>query len=145
MAPKKWLLAIFVTAIFLSRIIQISTGASVNSILMGNAQQSSSSLFYVIPYITKDKTKLQACLVALEAALRHIEQHPSKASDSGSNTRTVQHLFTRTVNILSRTAQVSDTQVALRLFGQGTEISSDTFIFRGLGYGINYAKAFLGK
>ena len=126
-----------------NRIIQVSTGSSVNSIFLGNVQQSSASLFYVIPYLTKDKAKLEACLIALEHAKDHVQKHPSVASDSGTDKRTVQHMLTRVVNVLSRTAQVSDTQVALKLLGQGTEITSDSFSYCGLRYGVNYMRHFL--
>ena len=103
------------------------TGSSCNALLLGSTQQSTASLFYIMPYLCKNKVALQACLVALEKAQEHVKKFPSVAEDSGSNKRTVQHMFTRVVNELSQSIQISNTQVALSLLNMGTEITTDTF------------------
>ena len=59
-----------------------ATGASTNAILLGNLQQSCSALFYVAPYICKNKVALDSCLVALEKAQHHVQQFPSQADNS---------------------------------------------------------------
>ncbi|CAB9516444.1 helicase PIF1 [Seminavis robusta] len=115
-----------------------STGGSTNAILLGSTQMSAGALFYVVPYVCKNKVALEACLVALEAAQRHIEQFPSSADDSGTDRRSIQHMFTRVLNDLSRSIQVSDTQVALSLLNMGTELTSDSFRFFGADYSVNY-------
>ena len=118
-------------------VIHICTGSSTNVVLLGNVQQSRASLFYVAPYLCKNKTALQACLVALEHARQHIQKHPSVADDTGSAKRTVQHMFTRVINNLSKCIQVSDTQVALALLGMGTEIASDAFQYFSAQHAVN--------
>lgn len=115
------------------------TGSNTNALLLGNAQQSCASLFYILPsYLTKNKVALQESLIALEHAREHIIEYPSSASDSGTSKRFVQHLFTKTVNDLSRSVQLSDSQVALYLLNMGTEVTSDSFTYFGANYAINY-------
>jgi hypothetical protein len=110
-----------------------ATGSSTNTIMLGNAQQSKASLFYVVKYISKNKVKIQQALLALEKAQQHIEKFPSHAPDADTDTtkRTVQHLFSRTLNQLYSHVEVSDTQVALFLLGMGTEVTSDCFGYHG--------------
>jgi len=115
-----------------------ATSSSINSVLLGNAQQSASALFYVIPYVCKNKVAMEACLVALEAAQKHVQKHTSRAADSGTSKRYVQHLFTRVLNNLSKCMQVSDTQVALSLLNMGTELTSDTYKYFGVHNCVNY-------
>ena len=115
-----------------------ATGASTNAVLIGNTQQATAALFYVIPYVCKKKVALEACLTALEAAQMHVEKYPSIAEDSGTNKRYVQHMFTRVLNDLARSVELSDTQVALSLLNTGSEITSDTYRYFGANYSVNY-------
>lgn len=115
-----------------------ATGSSSNAILLGNTLQSTCALFYVVPYVCKDRVALDACLVALEAAQRHVAAYPSGADDTGSATRCVQHMFTRVLNNLARSVHVSDTQVALSLLNMGSEISSDCYRYFGATNSVNH-------
>jgi len=117
-----------------------ATGSSTNAILLGNTLQSTGALFYVVPYVCKNKVSLQACLIALEAAQQHVTEYPSVAEDSGTLERTVTHMFTRVLNNLSRSIHVSDTQVALSLLNMNLEVSSDSFHFFGADNCVNYFK-----
>ena len=119
-------------------ILACATGGSTNAVLLGNVQQSSAALFYVAPYVTKNKVKLDACLVALEMAQQHVEKFPSIATDSGTAKRYVQHMFTKVLNDLSRSIEVSDTQVALSLLNMGSEVTSDSYKYFGADYCVNY-------
>jgi hypothetical protein len=137
--------------------IHNSTGSSVNALLLGNYQQSCSAMFYVLPYLGKSKAKLESCLIALERAKLHVdalfkdrEKRKLESGmlvgpdDTGTEKRFVQHMFTRVVNQLSRTVQVSDTQVALALLNQGSEIGSESHEYFGGLYSINYFKWMIG-
>ena len=117
------------------------TGASTNAILIGNTQQASAALFYVLPYLCKSKFALEACLVALENAQRHVEEFPSVAKNVGTNTRTVQHMFTKVLNDLSRSVEMSDTQVALDLLNTGSEFTSDSYHYFGADFSVNHFHA----
>ena len=113
------------------------TGGSCNAILLGNTEQSRNALFYVAPYVCKSKVALGNCLSALSNAQQHIKLYPSQASDAGTTKRTVQHLFTRVLNTLYSHAEVSDTQVALQLLGQSTQLTSEEFTYYGADYSFN--------
>ena len=123
-----------------------ATGSSTNACLLGNAQQSCASLFYVMPYLCKNKVKLEACLIALEQAQEHVEKYgtnskkPEDITEDGKITdkRFVQNMFIRVVNELSRSIQISDSQVALSLLNMGTEITSDSYKYFGADYGVNH-------
>ena len=122
--------------------LQLATGSSTNAILLGSSQQSCCALFYAAPYVCKNKVALESCLSALEIAQRHIEQFPSTADDSGTDKRCVQHLFTRVLNSLSRSVEISDTQVALNLLNVGCEVTSDSFRYFGAQHCVNFFKHF---
>ena len=101
-------------------------------------QQGTGALFYVVPYICKNKVTLEACLAALEAAQSHVEQYPSAAEDAGTAKQYVQHMFTKVLNDLACSIEVNDTQVALLLLNMGQEITSDTYQFFGADNSVNY-------
>jgi hypothetical protein len=105
---------------------------------MGNTQQSKASLFYIVPYICKDKVALETCLHALKHAQEHIEEYPSTAQDSGTSQRTTQHLFTRVLNQIYSHVEVSDTQVALSLLNMGSEVTSNTYTYFGCDNSVNF-------
>ena len=69
-----------------SPMLSYATSASTNAILIGNTQQASAALFYILPYLCKSKYALEACLNALENAQRHIKKFPSVADDTGIDT-----------------------------------------------------------
>jgi hypothetical protein len=62
-----------------------ATRASTNAVFLGNMQQGSTCLFYVIKYVTKNKVEIQSCLKALEQAQIHCETYESKATDRRDN------------------------------------------------------------
>ena len=115
------------------------TGSSSNAILLGNTQQSKAALFYVAPYICKNKMALEHCLTALSRAQAHVDKHKSTASDAGTSKRTVQYMLTRVLNSMYCHRELSDTQVALALLNRlGSEACSDTFRYYGAGYFTNF-------
>ena len=120
--------------------IHNATGSSTNAVLLGNTFQSRGSLFYIAPYICKNKVVISKSLVAMEKAMESVSdpQKRSVAADTGTNKRYVQHMFTRVMNNLSKSVQLSDTQMALSLLNTGTEISSDTYRFFGADYAVNH-------
>jgi len=113
-------------------------GSSTNAVLLGNSQQSNGSLFYVVPYLCKNKVAIESCLIALEQAQQHVEKYPSGANDSGTDKRYVQHMFARVVNELSRSIQLSDTQIALSLLNMGTELTSENYKYLGADCCVNF-------
>ena len=121
------------------------SGSSTNAILLGNKQQSASALFYVVPYVCKNKVQLTSTLTALEKAQAHVAKNPSTASDSGTAKRNVQHMLTRCINDLSRSAKISETQVALSLLDFPMEITSDSYGYFGGCFCANHVQNNLKK
>ena len=101
--------------------------SSINASLLGNSQQSRSALFYLTPYLCKNKVELESCLQLLARAQQKILEYPSTANDTGTETRTTQHLLTTLINSLHNHVEVSDTQAALSLLSMGHELSSEIF------------------
>ena len=96
-------------------------------------------LLFRAPYISKNKMALEHCLTALSRAQAHVEKNPSKAEDTGTAKRTVQHMFQRVLNTLYCHREISDTQVALALLSRlGTEATSESFGYYGAGYMRNF-------
>jgi hypothetical protein len=52
------------------------TGSNTAALLLGNAVQSKSALFYLSDYLAKDKVAFGQVLTTLETAKRNIEQYP---------------------------------------------------------------------
>ena len=87
------------------------------------------------------KMAAEQCLAALSRAQAHVQKNPSKAEDSGTAKRTVQHMFTRVLNTLYCHREISDTQVALALLSRlGTEATSESFAYYGAGYMRNFVQ-----
>ena len=115
-----------------------ATGSAVNCMLLGNITQSCNALFYIAPYLGKNKVPLSHCLVLLNKAAKDIQNRPSIAEDTGTSTRTAKHLLTRTINMLNKSMEVSDTQAVLALLGEGSQIRSHKFVYYGARDAVNY-------
>ena len=99
---------------------------------LGNLIQSKCCLFYLSPYVSKNKVDIQHALQTLDQARKYVEKHPSRAEDSGSIIRTTQHWLTRFLNALDNTMEVADTQAVGALFNLDTEICSECFVYVGI-------------
>ena len=80
-------------------------------------------------YVCKNKVELEQSINILKKAKINIDKHPSKANDSGSLSRTAQHLLTRTLNKMNLMMELSDCVLAAALIGLPTELCSETFVF----------------
>jgi hypothetical protein len=74
-----------------------------------------------------------------EKSLADIEKRPSIHEDSGTDSRSVTHLFQQTVNSLPRKIEISDTQAAAAPLEMGPEICTDNFVYFGPNEAANYA------
>ena len=107
-----------------NKTITCLTGCNTAAMMLGNAMQSKSALFYLSDYFAKNKVELSHVLSTLEESRRHIDSHPSLADDAGSTTRTVQHWLTRTANSLTSSSEVADTQAVAALIKKKKKILS---------------------
>jgi hypothetical protein len=64
------------------------TGSNTAAYFLGMLEQARGAMFYLVKYLTKDKTELAACLVTLLDARKHISNYPSVAENTGTKSRT---------------------------------------------------------
>ena len=110
-------------------IVSYCTGSHNNAMPLGSLEQAKGAMFYITPYIAKNKVALSQCLTILQKAREDVAMNPSKAKDSGTALRTIQHVLTRTLNKLNCLIEVSDYQVAASLLNLPSEITSESFAF----------------
>jgi hypothetical protein len=77
------------------------TGSNTAAYFLGMLEQARGALFYLVKYLTKDKTELSASLVVLLDACKQVDQYPSVADDAGTAIRMTQHFLVRVLNSLS--------------------------------------------
>jgi hypothetical protein len=88
------------------------TGSNTAAYFLGMLEQARGALFYLVKYLTKDKTELSASLVVLLDARKHIDKYPSVADDAGTAIRTTQHFLVRVLNSLSGMSEYGAPQAA---------------------------------
>lgn len=113
------------------------TGSHTAPYLLGNAVQSKSSLFYIAPYIGKEKKLVAQILTAMYQSKRKINDNPSQADDTGTDQRWI----TATLNNLDCTAEYSDTQAVSSLLGFPIDICTSTITYIPTREALNYVTA----
>jgi hypothetical protein len=116
-------------------------GCNTAAYFLGNTTQSNSSIYYICPYIAKDKASADTVITTFEKAVNDVVRHPSTAEDTGTPLRTVTHLLQRVTNSLSRKVEITDTQAVACLLGMGPELTSEKFVYFGPNQAANYAIA----
>jgi len=103
------------------------TGSNTAPYFLGTVEQSRAAMFYIVKYVTKDKTPLAACLPVLMDAKRHIDKYPSVAENTGDTIRTAQHFLTRTLNSCSGNLEIGSCQGSSISLGHAGTFSSHKF------------------
>ena len=85
---------------------------------LGCAEQAKAVCFYLLKYLTKDPTKLEATQVLVFQAVLHMLHHPSVAEDSGSTRRNTMHLLQRMLNMVHGAEEISSQIAATALLGK---------------------------
>jgi len=88
------------------------TGSNTAAYFLGMLEQARGALFYLVKYLTKDKTELSASLVVLLDARKHVDKYPSVAENVGTEIRTTQHFLVRVLNCLSGMSEYGAPQAA---------------------------------
>ena len=109
--------------------IPFSAAAGCNTAIvpLGCSEQAKAVCYYVLSYITKDPTALEATRVLVFQAILHMVQHPSTAEDVGSGSRNTKHLLERMLNNMQGAQEVSSQMAATALLGKPPCFSSDSF------------------
>ena len=105
------------------------TGSHCNFQLLGSDEQARGAIFYICPYMGKEKVPLEQCVTILGQAMKHIERYKSRAGDSGSNFRKSVHLMERCLNRMNLMMELSDYQIAAALLKLPSVISSEKFSY----------------
>jgi hypothetical protein len=88
------------------------TGSNSAAYFLGMLKQARGALFYLVKYLTKDKTELSASLVVLLDARNYVDNYPSVADDMSTARRTTQHFLLRVLNSLSGMSEFGTPQAA---------------------------------
>jgi hypothetical protein len=102
------------------------TGAHNNFVLLGSDQQAKGAVFYVCPYLQKEKTTLLHSVTVLQSVLDHVARHKSVSPDTGP-TRDVQQILQRVMNQMNLHMELSDYQIAAALIGIPSILCSDAY------------------
>ena len=114
-------------------------GCNTNVSILGSEAQSKAIICYLLKYITKAPMELSHILSLYHNARQNIENFPSIAKDSGTDTRTAMHFFARIVNQLIGAVEVSTPVASLALLGMPSETCSHGFFYVFIKAAINYA------
>lgn len=115
-------------------------GSNTTMSLICSAHQGQPIIHYILKYMVKDVLEIHNCLTCLYEAVNRIEHHPSIAEDSGTETRTAQHLLTRTINNVNKKGEVSGQFAAGCLLGKKSIVSSHGFVYCFAWGAINFVK-----
>ena len=77
--------------------------------------------------LAKDAVSVIDSFDLLLEAQEYARKYPSRAEDSGTQKRFVQHIITRVLNKMNSLMEVSDTQAAAALLGMDSGVCSDIF------------------
>ena len=123
-----------------SVILSYCTGSHNNTSFLGGKEQSKSAMFYIAPYMAKEKASLAACLTILEKSRKEVKIYPSKSCDQSirPNERLTKHFLTKVVNKLNAFIELSDYQVAAYLMNMPSIITSEIFQYCETYGAINY-------
>ena len=107
---------------------------------LGNSEQSKNTIFYLVPYLTKDNVSLSNCIPIIEQAYKHVIDKGSVASDQGTDLRLAKHLGMRLLNLLDSKLEISDTQAVAALLGMGAQVVTDNFWYFNPKHHIQFVK-----
>ncbi|CAJ1937001.1 unnamed protein product, partial [Cylindrotheca closterium] len=118
------------------------TGSHNNTVLLGGIQQSKSAMFYIAPYMAKEKASLAACLTILEQARKEVKKFKSKADDSTMKPqeRLAKHFLSKVTNKLNAYTELSDYQTVAYLLQVPSIITSELFNYSEPWGAMNYRK-----
>lgn len=94
--------------------------------LLGSSIQAKVAMYYLVKYLTKDCTALEAILPSVIEARQTQLKYPSIADDTGTNKRTAQHLITRILNNLTGNVEIGGQMAAMISYGETSTNGSHT-------------------
>ena len=121
-------------------VMTVVLGCNSSVQFLGNAEQSRNSIYYLVPYLTKDNVSLSNCIPLIEKTYEEVLKRGSVAEDRGSDTRFAMHLATRLLNQLDTKSEISDTQAVASLLGMSAKVLTDTYWYFNPKHHIQFVK-----
>jgi hypothetical protein len=110
-------------------VLSFCTGSHNNTVMLGSDQQAKGAVFYVCPYMSKEKTTLHHTASLIEYAICHVKQHKSVSPDSRDPSRDAKQLLQRIMNQMNLHMELSDYQIAAALIGIPSILRTDIFSY----------------
>ena len=110
-------------------IISFLTGSHNNVELLGSTDQAVGAVFYICPYMNKDKEALAECLSVLQDTTKHVLKYPSKFPDHGQPSRTAKHVLERAINQIHLKTEHSTYQGAAKLLQLPSLITTEKYSY----------------
>jgi uncharacterized protein YqgV (UPF0045/DUF77 family) len=125
--------------------LSFCTGSHNNTELLGGKQQAKSAMFYIAPYMAKEKASLTVCLTILEKSRRDVLAYESKAADRKEKIqeRLTKRFLTRVVNPMNSRIELSAHKVIALLSNMPSIITSECFQYVETYAAINYREQLL--
>jgi len=105
------------------------TGSHNNYSLLGADTQAKAAVFYLCPYMGKQKYPLEHSLSILWETVLHNLKHPSKAGDTGSRDRNTKYILQHTLNKMNLKMEISPEQQVAALLDFSSILHSDSFAY----------------
>lgn len=121
-------------------VLTTTLGCNTSVQFLGNAEQSKNTLYYLVPYLTKDNVSLSNCIPTIQKTYDDVIKRKSVAKDSGTDTRFALHIGTRLLNQLDNSMEISDTQASAVLIGMGAVVETDKYWYINPSHHIHYVK-----
>lgn len=102
-------------------------GCNSNIEFLGAVTDAKAALYYIIKYIGKESTSLDAMLPLLARVQAHVRDYPSVAEDAGQPSRTAKHMLTRINNQAWSMEEVPAQLAAVALLGMDSMVTSHAF------------------
>ena len=106
------------------------TGSHVNFQLLRSDEQARGAIFYICPYMVKEKAPLEQCIKIPRQAMKHVNMYRSSTEDSDTDFRRFVRLLERCLNRMNLMMDLSDYQMAAALVRLPSEICSDKFAYQ---------------
>ncbi|KAL3931624.1 MAG: hypothetical protein SGBAC_011222 [Bacillariaceae sp.] len=128
-----------------SVMLSFCTGSHNNTELLGGKQQAKSAMFYIAPYMAKEKASLTVCLTILEKSRRDVLAYESKAADRTEKIqeRLTKRFLTRVANHMNEFVELSIHQVIALLCNIPPILTSECFQYVETSAAINYREHLL--
>ena len=110
-----------------NEVASVLLGCNTDASMLGSDSQAKLALCYILIYMTKPPAQLTKTISLVLHAREQVEQYPSKAEDTGSETRTAMYFLNKVLNDLSGLIEISAQMALACLLGMPGETCTHEF------------------